>query len=65
MTLQGVPTAAALPSGSHPVAVRTFMTTPSEELSVHGEALSPRDWLVGGGDPKDVAGLAATLGEQV
>ena len=56
---------AAMPPGSHPVAVRTFMTTPSDDLSVRGEALSPRDWLLGGGDPKEVEGLAATLGEQV
>ena len=56
---------AALPANSHPVAVRTFMTTPSQDLSVHGEALSPRDWLVGGGSPTDVTALAGALGEQV
>jgi len=56
---------AAFPAGSHPIAVRTFMTTPSPDLSLQGTALSPRDWLVGGGNPTDVEGLAATLGEQV
>lgn len=56
---------AAFPAGSHPVAVRTFITTSSPELSVHGSALSPRDWLGGGGDPAAVVALAVTLGEQV
>jgi hypothetical protein len=56
---------AAFPDGSHPVAVRTFMTTSSPDLSVHGTALSPRDWLGGGGDPAAVVALAVTLGEQV
>jgi hypothetical protein len=56
---------AAFPAGSHPIAVRTFMTTPNQDLQLQGSALSPRDWLVDGGDPTVVAGLAATLGEQV
>jgi len=56
---------AALPAGSHPVAVRTFITTSNADLSVHGSALSPRDWLGGGGDPAAVVALAVTLGEQV
>ena len=56
---------AALPAGSHPIAVRTFITTSSPDLSVHGNALSPRDWLGGGGDPAAVVALAVTLGEQV
>ena len=56
---------AAIPAGSHPVAVRTFMTTPNKDLAVQGTALSPREWLRGGGDPADVVGLAVTLGEQV
>ena len=56
---------AAIPAGSHPMAVRTFMTTPNPDLSVAESALSPRDWLIGGGDPADVEGLAGTLGEQI
>jgi len=56
---------AAFPAGSHPVAVRTFITTPSPDLSVRGHAQSPREWLGGGGDPAAVVGLAVTLGEQV
>ncbi len=56
---------AAFPGGVHPVSVRTFMTTPSAELSVHGNPLTPRDWLGGGGNPDAVLALAVTLGEQV
>jgi hypothetical protein len=41
------------------------MTTPNSELLVDGNALSPIEWLRGGGDPKDVVDLAVTLGEQV
>jgi hypothetical protein len=41
------------------------MTTTSPDLSLQGKALSPRDWLVGGGNSTDVEGMAATLGEQV
>ena len=56
---------AAIPAGSHPVAVRTFITSSSADLSVHGNALSPREWLARGGDPAAVVDLAVTLGEQV
>ena len=59
------PVIAAIPDGSHPIAVRTFMTTPSSDLMVQGNKLSPLEWLAGGGDPSDVADLAVTLGEQV
>ena len=56
---------AALPAGSHPVPVRAFMTSPDEALMLGDRPASPRDWLVGGGEPGPVIGLAATLGEQV
>ena len=56
---------AAIPAGSHPVAVRTFITSSSADLSVHRNALSPREWLARGGDPAAVVALAVTLGEQV
>ena len=56
---------AVLPAGSHPVPVRAFMTSPDDALTLGGRPVSPRDWLVGGGDPGPVIGLAATLGEQV
>lgn len=55
---------AAIPEGAHPTAVRSFMTTPIEDLAVDGP-MSPREWLRQGGAPDIVAALAATLGEQV
>jgi hypothetical protein len=56
---------AAFPAMSHPVPVRAFMTSPDDALTMGDRAVSPREWLVGGGDPDPVIGLAATLGEQV
>lgn len=56
---------AAIPIGSHPVAVRAFMTTANSDLAVQGMVLAPREWLRTGGDPTDVTDLAVTLGEQV
>lgn len=56
---------AAFPTGSHPVPVRAFMTSPDDALTLGDRPACPRDWLVGGGDPSPVIELAATLGEQV
>lgn len=56
---------AAFPTGSHPVTVRSFMTTADDDLIVGGRPVSPREWLVSGGDPSTVVDLARTLGEQV
>jgi hypothetical protein len=55
---------AAIPSGSHPFAVRRFMTVPDDELLLADHPVSPRDWLIGGGNPAPVVALARTLGEQ-
>ncbi len=41
---------AALPSDLHPLEVAGFMTTPDPDLAVADAPLSPRDWLIGGGD---------------
>jgi hypothetical protein len=51
--------------GTHPVTLRTFMTTPDDALLLDGAAVSPVDWLTAGGSAEPVAALAATLGEQV
>lgn len=56
---------AAVPAGTHPVALRAFMTTAGSDLLLEGVPLSPREWLSSGGDPAEVINLAATLGEQV
>lgn len=41
---------AALPTDVHPLEVAGLMTTPDPDLVVADEPLSPRDWLIGGGD---------------
>jgi len=56
---------AALPSGTHPVTLRAFMITPDPALRHDDVAVSPRDWLLGGGDVTAVLELAGTLGEQM
>lgn len=45
----------------HPLAVASWFVTPTPDLVLHGRAASPRDWLLGGGDPSSVAALAADL----
>jgi hypothetical protein len=51
----------ALPNDLHPLEVAGFMTTPDPDLSVADEPLSPRDWLIGGGDVRAVAELIEQL----
>lgn len=53
---------AALPGDQPALVVAAFMTTPQEDLLARARAISPREWLVAGGDPGRVARLAATLG---
>jgi hypothetical protein len=45
----------------HPVAVSRFFLTATPELRVGRAAVSPRDWLAGGGDPAPVVALARDL----
>lgn len=54
----------ALPQATHPMTIRSFMTTPDDALLLNGEPVSPVDWLDAGGDPAPVCELAETLGEQ-
>jgi hypothetical protein len=51
----------ALPEPLHPVTVAKFFATPVPELRVGRRALSPRDWLAGGGDPAAVVALTHGL----
>ncbi len=44
-----------------PVAVETWFTIPTMELVLDGQPMSPRDWLIAGGDPTVVGRLAAFL----
>lgn len=48
---------AALPQDLHPLEVAGFMTTPGPDLAVADEPLSPRDWLVCGGEVNAVVEL--------
>ncbi len=52
-----------IPSGTHPVAVARWFTAPDADLVVGPDetSVSPRDWLAGGGNPAEVARLAAEL----
>lgn len=52
---------AALSPDLHPVAVYNWLTSPDPDLSWQGQALSPLDWLRGGGSPAVAASLAAAL----
>ncbi len=52
---------AALPPELHPLEVAGFMTTADPDLTVGDEAVSPRDWLIGGGQVGAVVALAADL----
>jgi hypothetical protein len=48
---------AALPADLHPLELAGFMTTPDPDLTVADDPLSPRDWLLGGGDVNAVVEL--------
>jgi hypothetical protein len=51
------PVLAVLPADLHPLEVAGFMTTPDADLAVADVPLSPRDWLIGGGDVRVVVEL--------
>lgn len=53
---------AAVPEDEPPLAVAAFMARTQDQLVVAGEAVTPREWLLAGGDPRPVAALAGTLG---
>ena len=52
-------------AGVHPVAVARWFTLPHPDLvDDDGNPVSPRAWLLGGGDPAEVAALADELRER-
>lgn len=53
---------AAVPEGEPALVVAAFMTTKQDDLVIAGEAVTPRQWLLAGGDPGPVVALARTLG---
>jgi hypothetical protein len=52
---------AALPTDMHPLEVAGLMTTPDPDLVVADEPVSPRDWLIGGGDVGAVVAVVEDL----
>ena len=52
---------AVLPADVHPLEVAGLMTTPDPDLAVADEPMSPRDWLVGGGDVSVVVAVVEDL----
>ncbi|MGH2356278.1 MAG: DNA-binding protein [Chloroflexota bacterium] len=52
----------SLEPGMHPLAITRWFTAPDPDLALDGIALSPRDWLLAGGDPQMVAAITADLG---
>lgn len=52
--------APVLPASAHPVAVATFMGRAHPDLVVEDEAVSPTEWLTGGGEPQTVVDLVVT-----
>ncbi|MHA6799175.1 DNA-binding protein [Bounagaea algeriensis] len=53
----------AMPLDQPALVLANFMTTPQQELELGETPVSPREWLLAGGDPRPVAALAAHLGE--
>ncbi len=51
------------PEGVPAVVIRRFMTEPDDALAAEDELVSPREWLLLGGDVERVAARAATLGD--
>lgn len=43
--------ASALPPNMHPAEIAGRMSTPQAELRINGQSVSPRDWLIAGGEP--------------
>lgn len=52
---------AVLPEDLHPQSVAGFFTTPQPDLVLNGVAVSPREWLLGGGSVDHVVELAEDL----
>ncbi|NIH84160.1 DNA-binding protein [Amycolatopsis granulosa] len=53
---------AAVPDDQPALVVAAFMNSTQPDLEIGGHPVTPRQWLLAGGDPAPVAALAATLG---
>lgn len=56
---------AAMPSDQPALVLANFMTNPIEDLDLGGTPVSPREWLMAGGDANRVADIARALGTPV
>lgn len=56
---------AAMPTDQPALVLANFMTTPQDDLLLGERRVSPREWLMAGGDPLRVAELAAVVGTPV
>jgi hypothetical protein len=52
----------AVPEDQPALVVAAFMSTPQSDLVIDERPVTPRQWLLSGGDPELVARLIATLG---
>ena len=52
----------AVPEDQPALVVAAFMNTPQADLVISDRPATPRQWLLAGGDPDQVARLVATLG---
>ncbi|MFD2471123.1 DNA-binding protein [Amycolatopsis silviterrae] len=52
----------AVPDDQPALVVAAFMNTPQSDLVISDRPATPRQWLLAGGDPEQVARLVATLG---
>ncbi|UFS60551.1 hypothetical protein [Subtercola endophyticus] len=52
----------SLDARTHPRSVAGFFSTVQSELVIAEVAVSPRDWLLGGGSPAEVVALASEVG---
>lgn len=52
---------AARPTGVGLATIERAITTPTDELHLDGQAVSPRNWLLSGGDPEMVTAILTAL----
>jgi len=52
-----------VPAGASALALGNLMTIPTRELFLDDEPVSPRDWLLAGGDPQLVVDLVGNLAQ--
>ncbi len=56
---------AAMPADQPTLVLANFMTTPQDDLLLGDRPVSPREWLIAGGDARRVAELASVVGTPI